>query len=588
MKALIRLFPLLKPYTSQIVWAFVSLVLIVVVDLMIPRQIQRIIDDGIAVSDNGVVIAAALTMIGLSLLSMVMTFLNTLFSTRISESLAADVRDKAYRQTQAYSYSNLDQLSTGELLVRLTTDVNQIKNAVSVVLRMVFRAPLMFVGALIILIITSPTLSLTLAVLLPLIIFAIVWYSGKTAPMFKGVQTRLDRINNILSENISGVRVVKAFVREQWEISRFGKANAAYTEANIEVNALVALLFPTLLGLINLGTAAIIYFGGFISINSPGVLTTGELVAFINYLMITVFPIIMLGMVLPQIYAANASAERIFEITETAVTILDKPNAIELQRETVRGRVVFENVAFDYDGEVEQDAVLVGIDFVAEPGETVAILGATGSGKTSLISLIPRLYDVVEGRVTIDGHDVRDISQDSLRRNIGFALQTAVLFSGTVADNIRFGRPNATDDEVVMAATAAQANEFIMAKPDGYEAHVEQRGRNFSGGQKQRLAIARALAVQPKILILDDSTSAVDIETESKIQDALADLMADTTIIVVAQRISTVLAADKIIVLDHGKIAAMGNHRQLIESSPIYQEIYESQLGEASKATSTG
>ena len=578
MNALKQLLPLLKPYWKQITLAFVSLTLVVVTDLMIPLQIERVIDDGISVGNNSVIINSSLLMVGLAIISMVMAFANTYYSIKVSESVAADLRDQTYHQVQTFSFANLDTLSTGELLVRLTSDINAIKNAITMVMRMVFRAPLMLFGALIILIVTSPTLSISLAILLPLTVFIVVWYSMKTSPLYTKVQARLDRINTILQENIAGVRVVHAFVRGPHEQRRFADANASYTSSGIEVNQIVALLMPTMLVLINLATTAIIYFGGNLAI-SVGSLTTGELVAFVNYLAIVIFPVLMLGMVLPQIYAANASAERLNEVIKTKPTVVDKPNAIILKRGTVQGKVQFENVSFDYDGEVTTDAVLKHVSFLAEPGETVAILGATGSGKTSLVNLIPRLYDAVEGRITIDGIDVRNISQKSLRQNIGYALQEAVLFSGTVADNIRYGRPEATGAELLAVAEAAQAARFIESKPDGFQTHVEQRGQNFSGGQKQRLAIARALAVRPPILILDDSTSAVDVETETLIQDALAELMQDSTTFVVAQRISTVLSADKILVLDNGRVAAVGNHHELLQTSAIYQEIYHSQLG---------
>ena len=311
-------------------------------------------------------------------------------------------------------------------------------------------------------------------------------------------------------------------------------------------------------------------------------ITVGEIVAFVNLLMMTVFPVLMLGFALPMIYSAMASSERIFEVLDTDAAIVDRPNAEQLDKTTVDGRLTFDNVSFDYDGEVEEDAVLRHISFRAMPGETVAILGATGSGKSSLINLIARLYEVTEGEIRLDGRNIQEFTQASLRQQIGFALQEALLFSGTIRENIAYGRPGATDAEVEAAAKAAQAHDFIMEKEGGYSARVEQRGKNFSGGQKQRLSIARALCTKPNILILDDSTSAVDVETETLIQASLVDLMQESTVFVVAQRISTVLTADKIIVLDEGEMTAMGTHTELLESSPIYREIYDSQLGSGS------
>jgi len=343
----------------------------------------------------------------------------------------------------------------------------------------------------------------------------------------------------------------------------------------INVMRLLAMLLPTMLNIVNLGVAGVIWFGGNLAIG--GDLTVGEVMASINYLSYSLFPMLMLGMMIGPLSAADASAGRILEVLDSTADVQNRPQAQALS--DVQGRVAFENVCFSYDGVDCEEAVLEDINLVAKPGQEVAILGATGSGKSSLIHLIPRFYDVTEGRVTLDGVDMRDIPLDALRAQVGIALQEVVLFSGTIRDNIRYGRPDATEEEVVTAAKAAQAHDFIVAFPDGYDTIVGQRGVNLSGGQKQRIAIARALVVQPQVLILDDSTSAVDVETESKIQVALDELMVGRTTFVIAQRISTVLNADKIVVLDKGRIAAIGTHAELMASSPIYREIYESQLG---------
>ena len=362
-------------------------------------------------------------------------------------------------------------------------------------------------------------------------------------------------------------------MRRNYENERFEKVNTDYMGQQINVMQKLAMVFPTLFLILNLGTVAIVWFGGVQVIQ--GTLTTGEIIAFSNYLMTTMFPILMLAMIIGMAAAAEASAGRIKKVLVNEPEIKDKPNARVLT--DFSGKVTFENVSFSYNG--NGDPVLKNISFEAEPGQTVAILGATGSGKSSLISLIPRFYDVTEGRIMVDGMDIRDITQASLLENIGIALQESVLFSGTIRDNIRYGRPDASDEEVIAAAKAAQAHDFIMEFAEGYDAVVEQRGANLSGGQKQRIAIARALLVQPKILILDDSTSAVDVETEVEIQAALEKLMVNRTSFVVAQRISTVLDADKILVLEDGQIAAEGRHADLLESSSIYREIFDSQLG---------
>jgi ATP-binding cassette subfamily B multidrug efflux pump len=576
MTSLKRLVPYLRPYWKEILFAVVTMIVAVGSELLIPRQIQHIIDDGIVASNTQVVVNASLLMGGLILLNMAVSFLRSVLAARVSEHTAADLRDAAYRNIQRYTFANLDHLQTGELLVRLTSDTNIVKNAVLMSLRFALRAPLLLVGSLIMLVVTSPRLALLLVVLLPLTAGMVTWFSSMSGPLFRRVQARLDRLNTVLQENIAGVRVVRAFVREDYENARFDNANNAYMEVGTRTYQLFALLLPLMLLILNLGMAAILWFGGRLAID--GQLTTGEIVAFTNYLMTTMFPVLMLGMILPQLYAAAVSVGRIVEVIDAAPAITDPPDAVSL--DGIRGRVAFENVTLDYDGHKgHHEPALRGVDFVAEPGKTVAILGATGSGKSSLVNLIPRFYDVTGGRVTIDGVDVRDIDQQTLRAQVGVALQEAVLFSGSVRDNIRFGRPDATDEEVIAAAKAAQAHDFIMEKPGGYDAQVGQRGTNFSGGEKQRIAIARALCTNPAILILDDSTSAVDVTTEARILDRLDELMKERTSFVVAQRISTVLSADWIIVLDNGQIAASGTHQELLTSSPIYQEIYHSQLG---------
>jgi ATP-binding cassette subfamily B protein len=369
--------------------------------------------------------------------------------------------------------------------------------------------------------------------------------------------------------------VVKAFVRVEHENARFDRANRDLTVENVKVMQLLAVLLPTMFLLVNLGVVGVVWFGGRLAILED--FTVGEIVASVNYMTYSLFPLMMLGGMIGPLSAADASAARIWEVLDNPAEVQNRPQARALP--SVAGRVAFEDVCFSYNHGCDE-MVLDGVNLVAEPGQTVAILGATGSGKSSLIHLIPRFYDVERGRVTLDGVDVRAMPLDALRSQMGVALQEAVLFSGTVRDNIRYGRPGATDEEVVAAAKAAQAHDFIVAFPEGYDTVLGQRGVNLSGGQKQRIAIARALLVRPKVLILDDSTSAVDVETEAKIETALEELMADSTTFVVAQRISTVLNADKIVVLERGQVAAVGTHAELMRSSPIYQEIYESQLGD--------
>ena len=547
---------------------------VVAADLLIPRLTQRVIDQGIARQDTGMILTTSLLMLGAAALSALFSIGNTLLSVRVAQSASADLRSAIVRQVQTFSFGNLDRIQTGQLLVRATSDVNAVQLIVQMSLRMFTRAPLWMLGSVFMLITTSARLALLMLALIPAILGIMWFFLTRARPLFLSVQAKLDRLNQVLQENLAGVRVVKAFVRVEHENARFDQANIGLTDDNIKVMQLIAVLIPTMLVLVNLGIVGVVWFGGNLAI--AGDFTVGEIVASINYMGYSLFPMMMLGGMIGPLSAADASAARIWEVLDSTPDVQNRPQARALP--DVTGRVAFENVTFSYNAH-DYEPVLKDVNLVAEPGQTVAILGATGSGKSSLIHLIPRFYDVEAGRVTLDGVDVRDIPLDALRTQIGVALQETVLFSGTIRDNIRYGRPAATDEEVIAAAKAAQAHDFITTFPDGYDMLVGQRGVNLSGGQKQRIAIARALLVQPKVLILDDSTSAVDVETEARIEAALEDLMAGRTTFVIAQRISTVLNADKIVVLDQGQIAAEGTHAELMVSSPIYREIYESQLG---------
>jgi len=547
----------------------------VAMDLSQPRLMQQIIDVGIAQLNMSVVINTGLFMVGLALIGAFGGSGNTVVAVKVSQGFGADIRSALFRKVQFFSFGNLDTLETGHLITRLTNDVTQVQEVVLILLRILVRAPLMLVGSLIMAILTSPKLALMLIVLGPLSLGVVILVLKRAHPMFAAVQDRLDKLNTVMQENLAGVRVVKAFTQSDYEQKRFGDANNNLMSRTISAMQLVALVMPFMMLTVNFGVVGAIWFGGMQV--TLGNMKIGQVMAFVNYLLQTLFSLMMVSMLLIQMSRAGASAERITEVLNSEPDIKDKPDAISMFRP--KGRVAFEEVTFSYDGNLKSP-VLRNISFVAEPGQTVAILGATGSGKSSLIHLIPRFYDATEGRVTIDGVDVRDVSAESLRSNVGIALQESVLFSGTIRDNIRYGRPEATDEEVVAAAKAAQAHDFINEFPEGYDTQLGQRGVNLSGGQKQRLAIARALIIDPAVLILDDSTSSVDVETEAKIQDALLTLMKNRTSFVIAQRISTVLNADKIIVLEDGAVVAEGTHSELLASSPIYREIYESQLGD--------
>ena len=579
MRSIFKLYRFVRPYRLYSIVALILLLGMVASDLLIPRLTQRIIDQGIASGDSRVVWTTALVMLGAALLSALFALGNNYLSVRVSQNFAHDLRSELVRKVQSFSFANLDELQTGNLITRSTSDIHITQMIVMMFLRILTRAPIWAIGASVLLVVTSPKLALMMAAFIPVIAVFIAWFARRVRPMFLWVQKKLDRLNTVLQENLAGVRVVKAFVREQHEVERFEGTNAELMQTNIRVMRLVAVLIPTMTLILNLGVAGIIWFGG--SATLAGSMTVGKIVASINYLTFALFPLMMLAGMLAPIAAADASASRILEVLESDPKVREKPNARQL--ENSRGKISFENVSFGY-GENGAEPVLSNVSFTAEAGETVAILGATGSGKSTLIHLIPRFYDATSGRITFDDIDLRNLRLRSLRSNVGIALQEAVLFGGTIRENITYGRVEATDDEVREASQAAQAAEFIETFSDGYDTVVGQRGITLSGGQRQRIAIARALLVKPKVLILDDSTSAVDIETEIKLQDALDRLISDsahtTTRFIVAQRISTVLLADKILVLDKGRIESMGTHTELLERSPIYREIYESQLGD--------
>ncbi len=573
MKYFRRILGYLRPYWKLAVLAPLMMVVEVAMDLLQPRLMEQIIDVGIANMDLNLVIRTGLTMFGVAIVGMVGGGLCTVFAVRAGMFVGADVRDALFEKIQSFSFGNLDRLGTGELITRVTNDVTQVQEVIMIILRIMVRSPLLVIGSLVMAILTSPSLSWLLFILVP-VILVLLWFGiSRASPMFSVVQEKLDRLNTVMQENLSGVRVVKAFVREDYENQRFKTANVDLVDRTIRVSQLLALIMPLMMFTLNLGVVGVVWFGGNLVI--AGGTKVGQVMAFINYLSQMMFSLLGAGMLLIRVSRAEASARRILEVIDMQPEIQDRPG---INGEcTLGGRIAFENVSFSYDG--NESAVLKDINLVVEPGQVVAILGATGSGKSTLVHLIPRFYDVNAGRITLDGCDVRDLPNEALRRQVGMALQESVLFSGTIRENIAYGSPQASQEQVTAAAQAAQAHDFITSFPDGYDTVVGQRGVNLSGGQKQRIAIARALLTNPAVLILDDSTSAVDVDTEGKIQDALAEIMKGRTSIVIAQRISTVMGADKIVVLDDGKVTAVGKHAELMESSPIYREIYDLQLG---------
>jgi ATP-binding cassette, subfamily B, multidrug efflux pump len=575
MRYIFRLKLFLMPYRSRAIAALVLLTILVALDLAIPRLIQRIIDQGIHRQDQHVVIWTGIVMLGISLLSMGIAVGNNILSVQVGEGVARDLREALFLKIQSLSFANLDGLNTGQLMVRLGSDTSAVQRLVQVSLRIGTRAPLLMTGSLILMVKTSPRLATIILPLLLITMIIIVFFVFRMEPLFRLVQQKMDRLNTVLQENVAGVRLIKAFVRAGSEGKRFEAANESFTGYSTKVAQFLATMSPLLTVCVNIGMVIVIWAGGMDTVR--GDLTVGQIVAFTNYLLTTMTPLIMMSR-LSNVWAGGiVSTRRIHEIFDTVPDIADCPGALAVSPEAP-GRIVFEHVSFHYNGRREKP-VLTDINLKVEPGQMVAVLGATGAGKSTLINLVPRFYEVTGGRILLDGIDIRELRQDSLLAQIAVVPQETILFSGSVRDNIRYGMPDASEEEVLDAAKAAQAHDFILQLPRGYDTHVEERGVNLSGGQKQRIAIARALLTRSRILILDDATSSVDAATESRIQDALQSQAHSRTRLVVAQRISTVLKADKIAVIDRGRIVAAGTHRELMRTSPIYQEIYDSQLG---------
>jgi ATP-binding cassette, subfamily B, multidrug efflux pump len=565
----------IKPYWKYALAAPLLMLIEVACDLLQPNLVARIIDEGVAQGNLSLVIRLGLQMIGIALIGVVGGVGCTVTSSVASMNFGADLRTIVYKKVQQFSFANLDKFNTGSLITRLTNDIVQVQQLVIMGLRMLVRAPLLCIGGFIMAISINARLSMILIVATPILLASVTFIIKKGFPLFNIVQKRLDRLNDVTRENLTGVRVIKAFVRSETEKKRFAEANNSLIEISVKASRLMMLMFPIMMTIMNLSVVAVLWYGG-IQV-SQGTMRIGEILAFINYLTQILFSLMMVTFMLVNFSRAKVSGDRIQEVLQAEVDIKDSEEASDAQIKN--GRVTFENVSFRYQG-AGGEPVLDNISFTAEPGEVVAILGATGSGKSTLVNLIPRLYDVTEGRILVDGRDVRSMKLKTLREGISVVLQESILFSGSIKENISWGKEEASDEEIVEAAKAAQAHDFITNFPEGYETKMGQRGVNVSGGQKQRLSIARAIIKKPPILILDDSTSAVDMATEAKIQKALKELMGHATCFVIAQRISTVLDADKIIVLEDGKIVSMGNHDELLKTSAVYQDIYKSQLGE--------
>lgn len=572
MKSLFKLISFLKPYWLPAVLAPLLMVLEVAMDLQQPRYQQILVDVGIAHHDQAFVLQTCLRMIGVAGLGVIGGVGCTIFSTIAALNFGTAIRDRLFTHIQRFSFGNLDRLQTGSLITRLTNDVDQVQEAALMFLRILVRAPLLTIGSLIMALLIAPRLTLLLLVISPLLIAMLFFINRQAHPLFTAMQERLDGVNAIVQENLSGVRVVKAFVRASFENTRFAAANTALSAQTVTAMTMVAGIMPGMMLLLNLGVAGALWFGG-VAVHA-GTLPVGHLLAFVNYLFQMLGSLAMVGMLLMRVVRADASAERILEVLQSVPEVQDAPEAVTVT--TAQGALAFDGVGYGYDGPTGTP-VLTDITFSISAGQTAVILGATGAGKSTLVHLIPRLYDVTAGRILLDGADIRSLTQDSLRQQIAIVLQDTVLFSGTIRDNLRYGRPEATDTELEDAARMACAHEFITGFPDGYDTALGQRGVNLSGGQKQRLSIARALVARPTLLILDDCTSALDMVTEAKILTALRTWSHHCTHLLVAQRIGAALTADLVLVLDGGRLAAAGDHQTLWRTSTVYQEIVRSQ-----------
>jgi ATP-binding cassette subfamily B protein len=573
---------LLKPYGGLMAIAFVSLLLGSAASLISPKLIERAIDDGIVPRNMNAILIAVTGLLIVAVIKGVFTFLQNFVSEKASQNMAYDLRNEIFNKITEMGFSFYDKQQTGQLMTRVTSDVDTLRQFIGQGFLQLIGALITLIVVAIVLFATNWQLALVEVLSIPIIFALLGFFIQRVRPLFMAAQAKLGALNTILQENLAGIRVVRSFAREPHEVQRYTGINQELADVNIDVTRKFSINFPAIFMVVNVTTLLVVLVGGFQVIGNT--LKVGELVAFNSYLAVLIQPIFAFGFLSSFISRAAVSAERVFEVLDAKSDVIEKPDAKTLP--AVQGRVEFKNVTFKFAG--AEQPVLSSIDLLAEPGQTIAIMGKTGSGKSSIINLIPRFYDPNAGQILIDGHDVKDVTLDSLRGAIGIVLQDNILFSGSIRDNIAYGKPDATMDDVLAAARAAQADAFITAMPDGYNTVVGERGVGLSGGQKQRVAIARALLIDPRILILDDSTSAVDAETEYQIQQALDKLMKNRTTFVIAQRISTVRDADKIVLLDNGRVIAQGAHEELLASSSLYGEIIDSQFKDDTKKAVSG
>ena len=562
----------------QAVRSPVFITLEVICELILPLIMAEIVDVAIPAGDTAYIFRLGAVMLALSLLSMAFGVLSAKYATFASQGFGANLRQCLFDKVQEFSFADIDRFSSASLITRMTNDVNAMTMMLNMGLRMLVRVPVMLIAALGISISINPRLAVVLLVVIPLMILAIGILMKICTKLFEVMQTKIDGLNNTLQENLVAIRVVKAFVREDHERKKFQRSNDELMMAGLNVGMKVIAIMPIMMLAMNGATVAVLYLGGKM-VMAEGFLL-GDLQAFINYIFQILISVMMVAMALLQLTRAQACAHRINEVLSAEPSVENKPQAQRPAQDELpapRGRVEFRDVSFKYARAGTGDDVLSQISFTVEPGQFVAIVGGTGTGKSSLVNLIPRFYDVTGGAVLLDGLDVRDYPLEQLRDRIGMVLQNNVLFTGTIRENLLWGRPDATEEEMIQAAKDAQAYDFIMGLPDGFDTMLTQGGTNVSGGQKQRLCIARAMLRKPAVLILDDSTSAVDSATEAAIRQSFASNLKDTTVIIIAQRISSVQYADEVLILDDGRIAGHGTHEQLLAGNAIYQEIYQSQ-----------
>ena len=577
----------LKPYWVFALLCPLAMILEVSMDLLQPTLMSDIVDNGIlgdAAADENLryVLITGLKMLVFSLIGCFGGIASAAFGTAAAQKMGNDLRKDAFAKVMHMSFQQTDKFTTGSLVTRLTNDITAIQEFVAMSLRMFVRTGMQFIGGIAVILTLNVNFGIVLVISLPVQLIAVAIIMKKASPLFSIVQSRLDKVNSVVQENVSGARVVKAFTREEYEINRFDNANTDLMTTNLKVQKLLATLNPILMIIMNASVIAIIMIGGF-QVEAKA-MQVGEVMAAVTYITQILMSVMMVGMMFQQVSRSAASMKRVNEVLSTNPVISDGHKSADSDNS---GTVEFRNVGFSYPGSSGKP-VLSGIDLKAEKGQMIAILGSTGCGKTSLVNLVPRFYDATDGDVLVDGVNVKDYDVDTLRSKIGVVLQKSELFSGTVAENIRWGCETATDEEVKTAAKIAQAEEFIDGFNDGYDTMISEKGASLSGGQKQRMAIARAIIKKPEILIFDDSTSALDLSTEAKLHKALRENLSGVTVIMIAQRIASVMRADKIAVLENGSICAFGTHKELMESSSVYRDIYYSQMKQGEEEAVNG